>query len=279
MTDRVLRSYKQAQIKLGIKLLIILLIMVIIYAALYYLLGLSDMFGKQGIYLDGVVGKPCEALYFSVVTITTLGYGDFTPLGFSRLLAATEALAGLLFAGYSISQVLSIKQDASIEYILKAQIIQTYTGMLENIRDAKEAVTDYHRVNRRSKIIDTTALGLYHSHPLYSSVIALQKLNGYTAHISSIDMLGEIEDYLNRAATMVEELSSMIRKFVNYMEAKDPSWKTNQSKKTITEIVRCLEVQRKYTKYTKYRNMKYKGHANYDSVLNKIITDLRRVIS
>lgn len=35
-----------------------------------------------------------NSLYFSVVTFTTLGYGDISPLGFSRLIAATEAFVG-----------------------------------------------------------------------------------------------------------------------------------------------------------------------------------------
>jgi len=35
-----------------------------------------------------------NSLYFSVVTFTTLGYGDISPLGFSRLIAATEAFIG-----------------------------------------------------------------------------------------------------------------------------------------------------------------------------------------
>jgi len=35
-----------------------------------------------------------NSLYFSVVTFTTLGYGDILPLGFSRLFAALEALIG-----------------------------------------------------------------------------------------------------------------------------------------------------------------------------------------
>lgn len=35
-----------------------------------------------------------ECLYYSVVTFTTLGYGDFIPIGFSRLVAALEAFTG-----------------------------------------------------------------------------------------------------------------------------------------------------------------------------------------
>jgi hypothetical protein len=35
-----------------------------------------------------------ECLYYSVVTFTTLGYGDFIPVGFSRVIAALEAFTG-----------------------------------------------------------------------------------------------------------------------------------------------------------------------------------------
>jgi uncharacterized protein YjbI with pentapeptide repeats len=39
------------------------------------------------------------ALYFSVVTFTTLGYGDVTAVRTFRLMAASEAVVGLLFTG------------------------------------------------------------------------------------------------------------------------------------------------------------------------------------
>jgi hypothetical protein len=36
-----------------------------------------------------------QAFYFSVVTFTTLGYGDIVPIGFSKLVAIIEAFCGL----------------------------------------------------------------------------------------------------------------------------------------------------------------------------------------
>ncbi len=278
MSPESLKSHKRVEISLIKKLSMILVGMIVGFAILFWILGLLETDSLNGIYLDDKPAKFQEALYFSVVTITTLGYGDFTPSGLSRLLAVVEAVAGLFFAGYSISQVLSVKQDASIEYILKAQIVQNYTGLLEGVRDAKEAVTDYHRINRRSKSIDHSHLNLYHAHPLYSSVIALQKLNGYTQHIEEIGMIEDMEVYLNRAATRVEELSSLIRKFVNYMDSIDKGWKTTQSKKAVKDIIRCLENHLIYMQYSKYNNTNYKGQAKYDVVLNKVISDLRRLM-
>jgi voltage-gated potassium channel Kch len=39
-----------------------------------------------------------EALYFSIVTITTLGYGDYVPSNaLTRIMASLQALSGLFF--------------------------------------------------------------------------------------------------------------------------------------------------------------------------------------
>ena len=42
-------------------------------------------------------------MYFSAETYTSLGFGDLTPIGPIRLLAAVEALNGLLLIGWSAS--------------------------------------------------------------------------------------------------------------------------------------------------------------------------------
>ena len=58
-------------------------------------------------------GKPVEvefptALYFSIVTWTTLGYGDFAPPPEIRLIAAFEAGAGLIFFGLLIGVAVAL---------------------------------------------------------------------------------------------------------------------------------------------------------------------------
>jgi voltage-gated potassium channel Kch len=44
--------------------------------------------------LDANISFFFSSLYYSVVTFTTLGYGDFTPVGISRAIAAIEAFTG-----------------------------------------------------------------------------------------------------------------------------------------------------------------------------------------
>lgn len=56
-----------------------------------------------------------DCLYFSLVTATTLGYGDITPVGWARPLAAAEAMSGMIVVGAIISKLLSSRQEQLVQ--------------------------------------------------------------------------------------------------------------------------------------------------------------------
>ena len=57
-----------------------------------------------------------ECLYFSTVTITTLGYGDITPSGdLGRLVTASESLLGVVTIGLFLNAVAGARSDRSRE--------------------------------------------------------------------------------------------------------------------------------------------------------------------
>lgn len=71
---------------------------IVVFATLYFFSGLSFS-GESLAYAPntGVINNIkiyLSALYFSVVTFTTLGYGDLAPVGVARALAAFEAFIG-----------------------------------------------------------------------------------------------------------------------------------------------------------------------------------------
>lgn len=51
---------------------------------------------------DGPTQDFADNLYFTLVTFTTPGYGDFRPQDGLRLIAATQAILGYLFLGLLI---------------------------------------------------------------------------------------------------------------------------------------------------------------------------------
>ena len=61
----------------------------------------------------GLPGADTRAdyVYFSVVTFTTLGYGDISPTGIGRIFAILEALSGFLFVPLLISQLITATND------------------------------------------------------------------------------------------------------------------------------------------------------------------------
>ncbi len=73
-----------------ISLSIIVFSNIFIFAYFYYFYGLKG--------LEGVVKNDyLISLYFSIVTWTTLGYGDFSPMPDIRFIASFEALLGQIY--------------------------------------------------------------------------------------------------------------------------------------------------------------------------------------
>lgn len=72
-----------------------------------------------------------EAVYFSVVTITTLGYGEILPqTNVARLLTAGEVLLGIVTIGFFLNSVvmrLDDIRDAKRKEILRAHLLAKYT--------------------------------------------------------------------------------------------------------------------------------------------------------
>jgi hypothetical protein len=83
---------------------------------------IAPVFGRNGLVTNGDL-VPADVdgllmgLYFSFVTATSVGYGDVAPVGFARLFAITEAVAGLLLFGAVISKFVSRRQDELVREI------------------------------------------------------------------------------------------------------------------------------------------------------------------
>lgn len=73
---------------------------ILLHAMAYYILAGDFRIGS----LDGAnSGEFYDYLYFSLVTYTTLGFGDVVPHGGLRIIAGIESLTGLLMITWSAS--------------------------------------------------------------------------------------------------------------------------------------------------------------------------------
>ena len=79
---------------------------VIVFGLLYmYFTPQGDGIGQNSTPLSDVTFL--ESIYFSVITISSLGYGDIHPMGYSKALACIEVLLGLALIGIMIAKVTS----------------------------------------------------------------------------------------------------------------------------------------------------------------------------
>lgn len=71
------------------------LFVIMVCAAAYYLSSFSGHVLAEGAVRPVQFG---EALYMSVITFSTVGYGDYLPLGWARIFSSVEALSGIILA-------------------------------------------------------------------------------------------------------------------------------------------------------------------------------------
>lgn len=92
------RAIESEEIRLPFFILISIMAMLIFsYADLYRYFGLTD--GKRAI------TRAVDFLYFSIITWTTVGYGDIVPQPETRLIAASESLVGYIAMALIIAVV------------------------------------------------------------------------------------------------------------------------------------------------------------------------------
>lgn len=58
-----------------------------------------------------------ESLYFSIITATSVGYGDIVPMGFSKLLAIVHSILALLVFAIFVTKLVSRRQDLAVQEV------------------------------------------------------------------------------------------------------------------------------------------------------------------
>jgi hypothetical protein len=80
-----------------------------------------EAFSVSDAFVAGTGQSQPDFVYFSFITLLTVGYGDFRPIsGIARSLAMLEGIVGVLYIGVFISRLLSLykpnpkKTDSSV---------------------------------------------------------------------------------------------------------------------------------------------------------------------
>jgi hypothetical protein len=126
-------------------IVVTIFISVTIGAAVIYYCGTPHGWGIQPTFQGEMVSKQstmppprsfAECVYFSVVTIATLGYGDYRPESYGRLVASFEVIAGIVLMGFFIARLVSRPQDRLAKLLVGGQLnteIQDFRKMVSEL--------------------------------------------------------------------------------------------------------------------------------------------------
>lgn len=149
--------------------------------------------------LDGLA----SALYFSFVTATSLGYGDILPVGVARVIAISEAVAGLLIFGAVVAKFVSHRQDELVREIHRV----TFDERLDRVQSNLYVVI--------SELLSINSLCEARSIPLQRIGIQLD-----SAVLLFLSELRTTHDLLYQPRLMVEEgiLASILANLASALE-------------------------------------------------------------
>jgi len=98
------REFQKKVVRILISTSVFLIFIHIVQASLWAILYLK---------LPGIVEFDSfeKAIYFSLVTFTTLGYGEITVASSNRILSGLEAINGIMMIGWSTAFMFSVFQE------------------------------------------------------------------------------------------------------------------------------------------------------------------------
>jgi hypothetical protein len=90
----------------------IYLLLGVLWFALYS--AIDTVYPGAILHSSSATDRPGELLYFSLVTLSTIGYGDVVPLdGEVRMLAALEGITGVLYVAITVALLVNAYREQS----------------------------------------------------------------------------------------------------------------------------------------------------------------------
>ncbi|MCK2149609.1 potassium channel family protein [Marinobacter alexandrii] len=150
-----------------------------------------------------------DCLYFSVVTISSLGFGDYYPLGWLRVFVGLEVVLGLIFLGILVAKLASEKSAYYLKRLYSGHVHDRIVGFgvgLSEWFSEYSAIVDSNKSSPR--LFADKDENIYEE--LLSISISIRKYIGYEVYFgelffdisksslhSPLDKVKNIIDYLN----------------------------------------------------------------------------------
>lgn len=176
--------------------LLLLAVGVIAVSTLYFtLISVQDGLGKSDI-------RPLDALYFSIVTFTTLGYGDYSPMGFGRGVSVFVVTCGLALTALLIGKIASERQLALLTLLHTSDSQRRISGFTSEMQDIRGIIEQKDRLDTKKNIQELRGL-----------IVSINKYLAFNAFQARIVDFGNY----STLSSLYEELETIFSILMRYV--------------------------------------------------------------
>ena len=204
-----------------------------------------------------------NAVYFSFITATTIGYGDISPLGIAKVIAIIEAIFSMSIFGLFIAKIVSIKQEEILEEIEELSLEEASNKLItrlylfrSDIKDIKQEIDKKSQEKKTKKdyrkelsYFEETEQELQQSIKIFNNTKLSQLTTKDEEHINHKEQtLMRIELISNSINFSLSKLVELLEKF----DEKKIEWKKESITATIAESQKIQKTL--YEQYTVIRS-------------------------
>lgn len=96
-----------------------------------------------------------NSLYYSIITATSTGYGDITPVGFSKALASIQSISALLVFAIFVTKLVSHQQEMTLTEVHRLTFEDVFHNTREGMYIARKDLDHIVRHVEKTGSIDT----------------------------------------------------------------------------------------------------------------------------
>ncbi|MBB3747177.1 hypothetical protein FHX10_006733 [Rhizobium sp. BK591] len=183
-----------------------------------------------------------DALYFSIVTFTSLGYGDLQPHGVGRAVASVLVLVGISVTALLIGRVASERQSSLLLLLHSSDVQRRLSSFTQQLHDAADEISQAGPMRARKLKSTGELLQAVSSYLSFNAFQAgILSFGNFTALTMLYDALnetfeacmaafkdGENAETMNRALACgrtIERLINLMSRLHHQSEREASSWK------------------------------------------------------
>lgn len=156
-------------------ILLLWIVNVLMFAGIFVFCSFIPGSSPTGLDMLDLPSRFLGALYFSIITSTTTGFGDIVPNGISRIFASAEAFSGFFLFALFMSKLVSRQQDIAITQMHKISFESTFHDIREDLHIVRGDFDKLIRSAREKSELSTSEWA--------QLVIALQQIENLMAEV------------------------------------------------------------------------------------------------